>query len=38
MTLKTGLQQVGERLTGEWLTRSGAEGRAIIDTYRKLTM
>ena len=37
MTLKTGLQQVGERLTGEWLTRSGAEGRAIIDTYRKLT-
>jgi TRAP-type C4-dicarboxylate transport system substrate-binding protein len=35
--LRTGLQQIGERLTGEWLMRSGAEGLAIIDAYRKLT-
>jgi len=35
-SLRTGLQEVGERLTGEWLLRSGAEGLAIIDAYRKL--
>ena len=33
--LKAGLQQVGERLTTEWLERAGAEGRAVIDAYRK---
>ena len=37
VALRTGLQQVGERLTGEWLMRSSAEGLAIIDAYRKLT-
>jgi TRAP-type C4-dicarboxylate transport system substrate-binding protein len=36
--LKSGLQNIGERLTGEWLMRSGADGLAIIDAYRKLTM
>jgi TRAP-type C4-dicarboxylate transport system substrate-binding protein len=36
--LRTGLQQIGERLTGEWLMRASAEGRAVIDAYRKLTM
>jgi TRAP-type C4-dicarboxylate transport system substrate-binding protein len=36
--LKRGLQQIGERLTGEWLTKAGADGRAVIDAYRKLTM
>ena len=36
-TLTTGLQQVGERRTGEWLMRSSAEGSGIIDAYRKLT-
>jgi TRAP-type C4-dicarboxylate transport system substrate-binding protein len=35
--LRTGLQQVGERLKGEWLMRSSAEGLAIIDAYRRLT-
>ena len=35
--LRTELQQIGERLTGEWLMRAGAEGLAIIDAYRKLT-
>ena len=33
--LKTGLQQIGERLTGEWLLKSGADGRAAIDVYKK---
>jgi TRAP-type C4-dicarboxylate transport system substrate-binding protein len=36
--LKTGLQQVGERLTGEWLAKAGADGQAVVDSYRKLTM
>jgi hypothetical protein len=30
------LQQIGERLTAEWLTRARADGLAIIDTYRRL--
>ena len=36
--LKAGLQQIGERLTGEWLLKAGADGRAVIDAYRKQTM
>jgi TRAP-type C4-dicarboxylate transport system substrate-binding protein len=36
--LKAGLQQVGERLTGEWLVRAGAGGQAVIDAYRKQSM
>ena len=35
--LKAGLQQIGERLTGEWLLKAGADGRAVIDAYRKKT-
>ena len=33
--LKAGLRQIGDRLASEWLTRAGADGQAIIDTYRK---
>jgi len=29
--LKTGLQQIGERLTGEWVVKAGPDGRAVID-------
>jgi TRAP-type C4-dicarboxylate transport system substrate-binding protein len=36
--LKAGLQQIGERLTGEWLTKAGADGQAVIDAYRKQSM
>jgi TRAP-type C4-dicarboxylate transport system substrate-binding protein len=36
--LKAGLQQVGERLAGEWLQKAGADGRAVIDAYRRQTM
>jgi TRAP-type C4-dicarboxylate transport system substrate-binding protein len=34
-SLKEGLQQIGERLTNEWLAKSGADGQAVIDAYRK---
>jgi TRAP-type C4-dicarboxylate transport system substrate-binding protein len=33
--LKAGLQEMGERLTGEWLAKAGADGRAVIDIYKK---
>jgi TRAP-type C4-dicarboxylate transport system substrate-binding protein len=36
--LKSGLQQIGQRLTGEWLAKAGTDGRAVIDAYRKLIM
>jgi TRAP-type C4-dicarboxylate transport system substrate-binding protein len=36
--LRTELQRIGEQLTGEWLMRAGADGLAIIETYRRLTM
>ena len=29
--LKTGLRQIGERLTGERLLKAGADGQAVID-------
>jgi TRAP-type C4-dicarboxylate transport system substrate-binding protein len=33
--LKTGLQKIGERLTGEWVLKAGADGRAVIDAYKR---
>ena len=36
--LKAEMQQIGERLTGEWLLKAGADGKAVIDVYRKQTM
>jgi TRAP-type C4-dicarboxylate transport system substrate-binding protein len=36
--LRTGLQQIGERLTDEWLMRAGADGHAVIEAYRKKEM
>ena len=33
--LKSGLQQIGERLTGEWFMKAGADGQAVIEAYRK---
>ena len=38
VALKTGLQEIGDRLTKEWLMRAGPDGLAIIDAYRRLTM
>jgi TRAP-type C4-dicarboxylate transport system substrate-binding protein len=34
--LKAGFQKVGEQLTQDWLKKAGAEGQAIVDTYKKM--
>jgi TRAP-type C4-dicarboxylate transport system substrate-binding protein len=34
--LKTGLRKIGEQLTADWLKKAGADGQAVIDTYKKL--
>jgi TRAP-type C4-dicarboxylate transport system substrate-binding protein len=36
--LKRGLQQIGERLTSEWLRKAGPEGQRVIESYRKQSM
>ena len=33
--LKSGLHQVGERLTAEWLIKAGSDGQAVIEAYRR---
>ena len=33
--LKRELKTIGERMTADWLATAGAEGRAVIDAYRK---
>ncbi len=33
--LQAGLKKVGEQLTADWLKKAGAEGQAVIDTYKK---
>jgi TRAP-type C4-dicarboxylate transport system substrate-binding protein len=33
--LKAGLQKVGEQLTQDWLKKAGADGQAIVDSYKK---
>jgi hypothetical protein len=30
-----GFKKIGDTLTADWLKRAGADGQAIIDTYRK---
>ena len=34
--LKAGFQKIGEQLTTDWLKKAGAEGQAIVDTYKKM--
>lgn len=34
--IRDGLNQIGVTMTDEWLKTAGAEGKAIIDAYRKL--
>jgi TRAP-type C4-dicarboxylate transport system substrate-binding protein len=36
--LKAGLQEVGERLTAEWLAKAGTDGQAVIEAYKKSGM
>jgi TRAP-type C4-dicarboxylate transport system substrate-binding protein len=33
--LKSGLHQVGERLTAEWLVKAGSDGQAVIEAYKR---
>ncbi|TXC66500.1 TRAP transporter substrate-binding protein [Piscinibacter aquaticus] len=33
--LKTDMQKVGETMLKEWLDKAGAEGKALVDAYRK---
>jgi TRAP-type C4-dicarboxylate transport system substrate-binding protein len=33
--LKTGLKKIGEQLTTDWLAKAGADGKAVLDAYRK---
>jgi len=33
--LKADFQKVGATMTGEWLAKAGADGKAVIDAYRK---
>ena len=34
--LAAGFRKIGEQLTEDWLKRAGAEGRAVIDAYKKM--
>jgi TRAP-type C4-dicarboxylate transport system substrate-binding protein len=36
--LKDGFQKVGEQLTADWLKKAGADGQAIVDSYKKAAM
>ena len=33
--LKVGLRRIGEQLTADWLKKAGADGQAVIDTYKR---
>jgi TRAP-type C4-dicarboxylate transport system substrate-binding protein len=34
--LKAGFQKIGEQLTADWLKKTGADGQALIDAYKKM--
>ncbi len=34
--LKDGMKKIGEQLTADWLKKTGADGQAIVDAYRKM--
>ncbi|HMR33500.1 MAG TPA: TRAP transporter substrate-binding protein [Geminicoccaceae bacterium] len=34
--LAEGFRKIGDQLTEEWLAKAGADGRAVIDSYRKM--
>jgi hypothetical protein len=34
--LATGFKKVGEQLTQDWLKKVGADGQAIVETYKKM--
>jgi TRAP-type C4-dicarboxylate transport system substrate-binding protein len=34
--LQAGFRKIGEQLTADWLKRAGAEGKAVVDAYKKM--
>jgi TRAP-type C4-dicarboxylate transport system substrate-binding protein len=34
--LSADLKRIGEQMTGDWLKKTGADGKAVIDAYRKM--
>ena len=34
--LKDGFKKVGEQLTADWLQKAGAEGKELVDAYKKM--
>ena len=34
--LKAGFQKIGEQLTADWLKKAGADGKAMIEAYKKM--
>jgi TRAP-type C4-dicarboxylate transport system substrate-binding protein len=34
--LKAGFQKIGEQLTADWLKKTGVDGQALIDAYKKM--
>jgi TRAP-type C4-dicarboxylate transport system substrate-binding protein len=34
--LKDGFKKIGEQLTTDWLTKAGAEGKDLVDAYKKM--
>jgi TRAP-type C4-dicarboxylate transport system substrate-binding protein len=34
-TLKDGFKKIGEQLTEDWLKKAGAEGKTLVEAYRK---
>jgi hypothetical protein len=33
--LKSDFKKIGDTMTGEWLGNAGADGKAVVDAYRK---
>lgn len=33
--LKAGLKKIGDQLTDDWIKKAGADGKAVVDAYRK---
>jgi hypothetical protein len=34
--LTAGFKKVGDQMLGDWLKKSGADGKAVVDAYKKM--
>jgi hypothetical protein len=34
--LASGFKKIGETLTNDWLKKAGADGKAVVDAYKKM--